>query len=124
MGEPNDSGRTEDSIRLLTYGFRFFETHKLYSATTPLVQARVWQGEKSEIPLGITEDLFVTVPAGQYKRLQASLDLNNPIKAPIVKGQAYGTLNIILNDQVVASKPLIALDGTTKAAYFAAHLTP
>ena len=112
MGEQNDQARTEDSIRLLTYGFRFFETHKLYNASTPLVQARVWQGNKSEIPLGITDDLFVTVPAGQYKRLQASLDLNNPIKAPVVKGQSYGTLNIVLNNQVIASKPLIALDGT------------
>lgn len=110
MGAASDTARTEDSIRLLTYGFRFFETHKLYSAATPVVKARVWQGVKSEIPLGLTEDFYVTVPTGQYKRLQASLALNNPLKAPISKGQSCGSLNIMLNDQVVASKPLIALD--------------
>ena len=110
MGAPNDQARTEDTIRLMTYGFRFFETHKLYNANAPLVQARVWQGEKSETALGLTDDLYVTVPTGQYKRLQASLALNNPIKAPIVKGQTYGTLNIMLNGQVISSKPLIALD--------------
>ncbi|RDI45142.1 D-alanyl-D-alanine carboxypeptidase family protein [Aquicella lusitana] len=110
MGAPNDQARTEDSIRLMTYGFRFFETHKLYNASTPLVKARVWKGEKTETPLGLTEDLYVTVPTGQYKRLQATLALNNPIKAPIVKGHAYGTVNIMLNNQVVASKPLVALD--------------
>lgn len=110
LGEPSDNSRTEDSIRLLTYGFRFFETHKLYSATSPVVQARVWQGQKTETPLGITEDLYVTVPTGQYKRLQASLQLNNPLKAPINKGSTYGSINITLNNQVIASKPLIALD--------------
>ncbi|EKD70418.1 MAG: hypothetical protein ACD_46C00539G0006 [uncultured bacterium] len=112
LGEPNDQARTEDSIRLLTYGFRFFETHKLYNGATPLIQARVWQGEKSEIPMGVTEDFYVTVPAGQYKRLEARLQLNNPLKAPIVKGQRYGSINIMLNNQVIASKPLIAFDST------------
>ncbi len=118
LGEPNDAARTEDSIRLMTYGFRFFETHKLYNASSSLVNARVWKGVKSEVPLGLTEDLYVTVPAGQYKRLQASLDLQNPLKAPIVKGQTYGTLNIKLNDQVIASKELVALDDSEKGGLF------
>lgn len=109
MGAPSDQARTEDSIRLLTYGFRFYETRKLYNATTPLVQAHIWQGEKSEIPLGLTEDFYVTVPTGQYKRLQATLALNNPLKAPITKGQKCGMVNISLNNQIIASKPLIAL---------------
>lgn len=109
LGEPNDLGRTEDSMRLLTYGFRFYETHKIYNAQSPLVQARVWQGQKTNVPLGVAEDMYVTVPTGQYKKLQAAIQLNNPLKAPIAKGQAYGTLNITLNNQVIASKPLIAL---------------
>lgn len=114
LGEPNDTARTEDSIRLMTYGFRFFETHKLYNANTSLVNARVWKGTKSEVPLGLAEDFYVTVPAGQYKHLQTILDLQNPLKAPIIKGQIYGTLNIKLNDQLVASKELIALDNDAK----------
>jgi len=116
MGEPNDSTRTEDSIRLMTYGFRFFETHKLYSATTPLTQVRVWKGEKGEIPLGVLEDMYVTVPTGQYKRLQAVLNMDNSLKAPVVKGQVCGTINIVLNNQVIASKPLIALDGSPQGS--------
>lgn len=118
LGEPNDEARTEDSIRLLTYGFRFFETHKLYNANTPLVSARVWQGDKSEVPLGINEDLYVTVPAGQFKRVQASSAIVNPLKAPITKGQSYGTLNITIDNQVVASQPLIALDNTERGGIF------
>lgn len=118
LGEPNDLGRTEDSIRLLTYGFRFFETHKIYNAQTPLVQARVWQGQQSEIPLGVAQDMYVTVPTGQFKKLQASLQLSSPLKAPIVKGQTYGTLNIMLNNQVIARTPLIALTNNATGSIF------
>lgn len=117
MGAPNDNTRTEDSIRLLTYGFRFFETHKLYNGNTPLVQARVWQGTKAEAPLGLAEDLYVTVPTGQYKRLQATIQINNPLKAPIIKGQNYGTINIVLNDQAISSKPLVALDNNPQGGF-------
>jgi len=115
LGEKSDQARTEDSIRLMTYGFRFFETHRLYTAGAPLVQARVWQGKKSEVPLGLAEDLYVTVPTGQYKRLQANIALNNPVKAPIVKGETCGALNISLSTsqsptgQLLVSVPLIAL---------------
>lgn len=118
LGEPNDNARTEDSIRLLTYGFRFFETHKLYNSSMPLMRARVWQGEQSEVPLGINEDLYVTVPTGQYKKLQATIALNNPLKAPITKGSQCGTLNITLNNQIIASAPLIALENNTRGGLF------
>ncbi|HEX4045531.1 MAG TPA: D-alanyl-D-alanine carboxypeptidase family protein [Gammaproteobacteria bacterium] len=113
FGAPNDQGRTEDSIRLLTYGFRFFETHKLYPKNTALVQARIWHGSKSEVPLGVAEDLHVTIPAGQFKRMQVALEVNNPLKAPIVKGNAYGTVKVTLSNQVIAEKPLIALDDSS-----------
>lgn len=118
LGEPNDLARTEDSISLLTYGFRFFETHKLYNANSPLVRARVWEGQKTETPLGLPEDLYITVPTGQYKRLQATISLDNPLKAPIIKGQSYGNLNISLNDQLIMTKPLIALDSNQAGGFF------
>jgi D-alanyl-D-alanine carboxypeptidase (penicillin-binding protein 5/6) len=118
MGEPSDQARTEDSIRLLTYGFRFYETHKLYEANKPLMHARVWQGQKTEVPLGVTEDFYITVPTGQYKRLQATMVLNHALRAPVVKGQSYGTLNVSVNNQVVASKPLIALDDSSKGSFW------
>ena len=89
----------------------------MYNAATPLVQARVWRGEKAEIPLGISEDMYVTIPTGQYKRLQVSLDLNTSLRAPIAKNQLCGTLNVTLNNQIVASKPLIALDNSPEGNF-------
>lgn len=114
MGAPNDNGRTEDSIRLLTYGYRFFETHKLYNAATALTQARVWKGQNKDVALGLADDLVVTMPTGQYKNISANIQLNDSIKAPIIKGQPYGTLNIMLNNQLLVSKPLVALADNNK----------
>lgn len=109
MGAPSDEARTEDSIRLLTYGFRFFETHKLYNASTSLTEARVWKGQHKDVSLGLAHDLYVTVPAGQYKNVTTSIQINEPLKAPILKGQTYGTVQIALNNHVIASQALIAL---------------
>lgn len=118
LGEPTDNARTEDTMRLMAYGFRFFETHKLYDANKPLVEGRVWKGQKGQVPLGVAEDFYVTVSAGQYKKLKATMELDNSIKAPIVKGQTYGKLVIRIGNQVVATKPLIALEGDQKGGFF------
>lgn len=118
MGAPNDATRTEDSIRLLTYGFRFYETHKLYEKATAITTPRVWKGKTKQVQLGLAENLFVTMPAGQYKNIRTVIQLNEPIKAPVIKGQPYGTLNITLNGQVLASQPLIALDNNNKGGMF------
>ncbi len=114
MGAPSDESRTEDSIRLLTYGFRFFETQKLYRGGSTLAEARVWKGTKGEFPVGVADDWYVTLPTGQAKNVQAKISLNEPLSAPIVKGQTYGTVDIVLNNQVVASKPLVALADVSK----------
>jgi D-alanyl-D-alanine carboxypeptidase (penicillin-binding protein 5/6) len=110
MGAPNDEARTEDSMRLLTFGFRFYETHKLYNAGTTLTNARIWKGVNKETALGITKDLYVTSPSGQYKNIKIQLVLDSPMKAPIKKGSTYGKINIVLNNQVLSSEPLIALN--------------
>jgi serine-type D-Ala-D-Ala carboxypeptidase (penicillin-binding protein 5/6) len=109
MGAPSDEVRTEDSIRLLTYGFRFYETHKIYGAGTTLTHARAWKGKQKDVALGITEDLYATIPAGQSKNIQTTFKVNEPLTAPIIKGDTYGSINITLNNQVLLSKPLVAM---------------
>jgi len=118
MGAPSDQVRTEDSIRLLTFGFRFFETHKLYKTNSPVIQARVWKGQLKETPLGLKDDLYITVPTGSYKHILAKIHLKNPIQAPITQGQTIGTLEITLGNQVLASRPLIALKANAPGGFW------
>lgn len=117
MGAPNDSTRTEDSIRLLTYGFRFFETHKLYDANSKVTSARVWKGKLKEINLGVAKDYYLTMPAGQYKNIQVITQIGD-LKAPLLKGKSYGTLRILLNGQTLATEPLVALTDNPKGGIF------
>lgn len=118
MGTPNDRVRTEESIRLLNYGFRFYETHKLYSADQAITKSRVWKGRSKEVEFGLGEDLYVTAANGQAKNLQTNIIINTPLKAPLVKGQTYGTLNVMSNNQIVVSKPIIALQDNPKGAFW------
>lgn len=109
MGEKSDAARTEDSVRLLTYGFRFFQTQKLYPKNQALMNVRVWKGKNKTLELGLADDLYLTLPASQFKNLQIKLTQDHQLTAPIQKNQAYGSLVISFNNQVIAKRPLVAL---------------
>lgn len=109
MGAPTDATRAEGSQSLLNYGFRFFETRKLYAAGTVLSQSRIWMGKQKNIPVGVSSDFYVTIPTGQYAHLKASMDAPPQLKAPVSSGQALGEINVTLNGEKIASAPLVAL---------------
>ena len=114
MGTSSERARAQESEKLLNYGFRFFETHRLYGAQEPLSQLRVWKGAIEQVPLGLNEELYVTVPRGQYDDLKASLRVDKALSAPIQRGQSLGTVVIELGDTVLAERPLIALRDVEK----------
>jgi D-alanyl-D-alanine carboxypeptidase (penicillin-binding protein 5/6) len=118
LGSQDDGARTDGSNKLLTYGFRFFETHRLFAAFKPLKQARVWMGDNPELSLGTTDDIFVTIPQGYYDELTATIRLDNNIRAPIAEGDAYGIIEVTLGDEVLATKPLVSLHNVAKGGVF------
>ncbi len=109
IGTKSEETRADESQALLNYGFRFFETQKLYSADQPLTRTRIWKGSTDMLPLGLGRDLYVTIPRGQYKQLNASMTVNGGITAPAAKGATYGSVKVVLNDSIVAEEPLVAL---------------
>lgn len=109
IGTKSEETRADESQALLNYGFRFFETQKLYSADQPLTRTRIWKGSTDMLPLGLGRDLYVTILRGQYKQLNASMTVNGGITAPAAKGATYGSVKVVLNDSIVAEEPLVAL---------------
>lgn len=109
MGTPSDSARANDSQSLLNWGFRFYKTYKLYGANQAITTPRIYMGKNKQVALGLQQDLFVTIPAGEYNMLKASMELQPKLKAPITKGQDYGTVNVTLAGKTIASAPLVAL---------------
>ncbi len=109
MGTDSDKSRTVNTQALLNYGFRYYESHSLYKAGETLVEQRMWNGESKLIPLGVDEDLNVTIPRGQYDLLKASMDINSDIMAPVEQGHQVGTVKVTLGGKDYLEKPLVTL---------------
>jgi D-alanyl-D-alanine carboxypeptidase (penicillin-binding protein 5/6) len=109
MGTESDKARTIDSLSLLNYAFRFFETHKLYDAGKVVVSGKVWKGDRKTVDLGLTKDLYVTVPRGSFKQLDAKTELNKTIVAPVAVHTVEGNLKVSLDGKIIDTRPLIAL---------------
>ncbi len=108
LGAKSDKSRTSSSQSLLNYGFRFFETHKLYGANEVLKTADLWYGEQEQVAMGIDRDIFITIPRGRYKDLDASMDIESQISAPVVRGQELGQVTISLDEEVIVSERIVA----------------
>jgi len=118
MGARGEKQRADDNQALLNYGFRFFETRKLYAAGAPLATPELWKGGVANLPLGVAEDVLVTFPRGRYNDLQASLEMPSRLVAPIEKGKAVGTLKVQLDGKALAERPLVALDEGPEGGFF------
>lgn len=110
LGDPSDNARASDSQALLNYGFHFFETYLVYKAGQSVDNIRVWKGENATVSAGITKDLYVTIPVNQYKNIVITQDVPKDLTAPITKGQVLGNVVVKLNNDVVATQPIIALE--------------
>lgn len=115
LGANSETSRTTESQKLLTFGFRFYETHKLYQANQALTTARIWKGESELIPLGLEEDLYITIPRGSYSALKATMSIDKKIMAPATKGRTYGSININLKKEAFKTRDLVALKNVQKA---------
>lgn len=118
LGTDSEKARADASQALLNYGFRFYETHKLYDAGQQLATARVWEGESDTVSLGLNSPLYATVPRGQYKALAASMTINNRIMAPVNKDETLGSVQVQLGDAVIAGKNLVALQGIGEGSFW------
>jgi D-alanyl-D-alanine carboxypeptidase (penicillin-binding protein 5/6) len=118
MGASSEKGRADAALALLNYGFRFFESHKLYEANKPLATPKLWKGAENTVPLGLTEDALVSVKRGDYDKLKANLDIPTTLIAPFKKGQQVGTLRVTLDGQPVLTAPLVALNDAPEGGFF------
>ena len=118
LGSSGEAQRANDSMALLNWGFRFFETHRLYDAGEELASQKIWKGRANELRLGLAEPLLVSAGRGKYDQLQPSMDLPATLVAPIEEGQVIGTVRVTLDGDVVAERPLVALEAVERAGFF------
>jgi D-alanyl-D-alanine carboxypeptidase (penicillin-binding protein 5/6) len=116
MGTESAKARIKESQALLAFGSRFYETHRLYEAGQKLTENRVWFGDQKILALGIGEDVYVTIPRRDYDNLKPTLEVKAKLEAPINKGDSLGTVTVMLGNDVVTTRPLVALAQVEKGS--------
>ncbi|MEE4245027.1 MAG: D-alanyl-D-alanine carboxypeptidase family protein [Kangiellaceae bacterium] len=118
MGARSDEARKTESKKLLSYGFRFFETATPLKANTEVHQARVWGGEVEQAKLGVISEVKLTIPRGQRKNVKANFEVKKELEAPINKGDEVGKIIFTLDGDTIAEKPLVALETVLEGGFF------
>ncbi|WP_413734542.1 serine hydrolase [Sodalis sp. RH21] len=119
LGAPTDGVRFRESEKILTWGFRFFETVTPITAAKPFTRQRVWFGDRSEVDLGVAQDASITLPRGQMKNLKASFTLASPhLEAPLARHQVVGTIDFLMDGKVIEQRPLVVLDEVQRGGFF------
>ena len=118
LGSESEAIRAQESLKLLNYGFQFFDTVRLYAAGQELSQFRVWKGKVNEVPVGFTEDFVISLPKDQSQRVEAALTSNQPVMAPIHQGQPIGMLVLSLDGRLLGEYPVVALADVEVAGFF------
>ena len=118
LGSTSEATRAQESLKLLNWGYQFYDGVKLYSAATPVKQIDVWKGAARHVNVGVGSDLFVTVPKGDADKLKAELVSQQPLVAPLTKGQRVGVLRVTHDGKPFGEYPLIALEPVAEAGFF------
>ncbi|WP_346827655.1 serine hydrolase [Serratia inhibens] len=119
LGAPSDRIRFSESEKLLTWGFRFYETATPIKTDKPFVTQRVWFGDINDVPLGVAKNAAVTIPKGQMKNLKASYKLNQPtLEAPLAKNQVVGTIDFQLDGKTIEQYPLVVMQEVKEGNFF------
>ncbi len=115
MGTESMQARAVETQKLLTYGFRFFETHEIVNASEVLGMASVVSGTVPEVKIGASESKSATLPRGSADQLDISFQLQEELQAPVSQGQHVGTMTVTLEGQVYYEGPVVALENIDKA---------
>ncbi|CAN0600743.1 unnamed protein product [Ectocarpus sp. 12 AP-2014] len=118
MGTSSEEARAQETQKLLSYGFRFFETTKLYERGAVLATPRIWGGDSNELRVGVDEEVFMTLPRNRNEELRARLNIDADLQAPIAVGDEVGTLEVHLGDDVVGERRLVALENIEEGGLF------
>ena len=115
---PSNNARASTSEALLNYGYRFFETRKIYNAGAVVKKLRVWKGASDHVSIGVQKPLYVTVPQSAGKKLDTEVSTPKRIMAPVHSGQQLGTVKVLDDGKVVSQKPLYALQAVKPGGWF------
>lgn len=117
MGTKSSESRSQEVQKMLNYGFRYYESERLFRTGQEVMKAPVWAGQSDQVSVGLTDDVFVTIPRGSRGDLESTVDLDSVIKAPIKVGDELGRVKVSLNGEVLVDQPVQALTGVPEGGF-------
>ncbi|HTN49564.1 MAG TPA: D-alanyl-D-alanine carboxypeptidase family protein [Burkholderiaceae bacterium] len=123
LGAPSDAVRAQEALRLLNYGYTAYDTILVHRARSVLARAEVWKGDRSEVPIGPENDVYITLQTPQLQRLgerglKSTIERPDPLLAPLTQGETVGRLKITADQETVADAPVVALEAVAPAGLF------
>jgi len=118
MGTKSDEARANETQKLLNYGFRYYETRKLYSRGQVINESKVWGGASETVKIGFVEDVLVTIPRRQADAIPATLEISPTIKAPISAGDILGKIVVTGDDGIILERDVVALEDVAEGGFF------
>jgi D-alanyl-D-alanine carboxypeptidase (penicillin-binding protein 5/6) len=115
LGAESENARANESQKLLNWGYTAYEAVKLFDASQAVVMPAIWKGTSPTVKLGRNQSIVVAVPNGMAAKVKTQVLRNDPLLAPVTKGQQLATLRITAGEQPVVDVPLLALDGVEQA---------
>ncbi|MGE5622124.1 MAG: D-alanyl-D-alanine carboxypeptidase family protein [Bacillota bacterium] len=118
IGTPSDQVRTQESMKLLNWGFQNFDTVKLYAKGQAVDTPQVWKGSQNTVKVGFTRDVYITVPKGVADKVKPVLERKDPLIAPINQNSRIGTLKVMVDGKPQSELPVVALEQVNQASIF------
>jgi len=117
LGTTSDVARTQESQKLLNYGYQFFDSQRLYKKNEPIATPEIFKGTQNAIKLGFDRDIWLTLPKDKFTGMKATLTTTQPLIAPYAPGQKAGVMKLTQNDKVIAEIPMVALENVPVAGF-------
>jgi serine-type D-Ala-D-Ala carboxypeptidase (penicillin-binding protein 5/6) len=115
LGTTSDVARTQESQKLLNFGFQFFDSQKLYKKGVAIATPEIFKGTQNTVKLGFDRDIWLTLPKGKFAELKPTLSTMQPLIAPFAPGQKVGVMKLTQHDKLMAEFPVVALESVPAA---------
>ena len=117
LGTTSDVARTQESQKLLNYGFQFFDSQKLYKKNEAIATPEIFKGTQNTVKLGFDRDVWLTLPKDKFAGMKATLTTSQPLIAPLAAGQKAGVMKLTQHDKLIAEFPVVALENVPVAGF-------
>ena len=120
LGTSSDQNRMKESQKLLSFGFRNYDTQLLYRANSEITRLKVYYGKSDTVSIVAPTDVYVTAPRGDLESAVTELSVPQYLEAPVNKNDVIGSLSVVLasEDEVIYENELLIADEISEANLF------